>query len=120
MPQYQKPWRITANIPAVLKPHVLRRVIAEEYDGDAQYLLALILQDLICQLPHRVMPQLLQKPKRIVDAFVESLLENPLGVVDPRELGGWLEQKINELIAASKFSPTDLHIHKREDEQEQG
>ncbi len=90
MSQYLKPWRITANVPAVLKPHVLRRVISEEYDGDAQYLLALILQDLICQWPHRIMPQLLQKPRRIVDAFVESLLEHPLGVVDQRELGGWL------------------------------
>lgn len=112
MPPRFKPWRITANVPAALKPHVLRRVIAEEYDGDAQYLLALILQDLICQWPHRIMPQLLQKPRRIVDAFVESLLEHPLGVVDPRELGGWLEQKINQLIAASKFDASELRIHK--------
>jgi hypothetical protein len=120
MPQHKKPWRITANVPAILREHVMRRVLSEEYDSDAQYLLALIIQDLICQMPHRVMPQLLQKPKRIVDVFMESLFEHPLGVVDPRELGGWLEKKINELIATSKFPPIDLHIHKREDEQEQG
>jgi hypothetical protein len=119
MPQHQKPWRPSANIPAVLKQHVMRRVISEEYDGVSQYLLALVLMDLICQLQHQIMPQLLQKPPRIVDAFVDSLLEHPQGVVDPRELGGWLEKKINQLIKSSKFDPSELHIHKREEEDEQ-
>lgn len=108
----EKHWRITANVHAVLKPFVERRVVSEEYDGDAQYMLALILMDLICQMPHRIMPQLLQKPRRIVDAFIESLVEHPLGVVDPRELGGWLEKKVNQLIAESKFDPSELHIVK--------
>jgi hypothetical protein len=115
MPQNQKPWRPSANIPAVLKQHVMRRVISEEYDGVSQYLLALVLMDLICQLQHQIMPQLLQKPPRIVDAFVDSLLEHPLGVVDARELGGWLEKKINQLIATSKFDASELRITRPKD-----
>lgn len=67
----------------------------------AQYLLGLVLMDLICQFHNRIMPQLLQKPQRIIDAFVLSLVNHPQGVIDPRELGGWLEHRINELIEQS-------------------
>jgi hypothetical protein len=93
-----KPWRITANVPAVLKALIQKRVISEDYDSDAEYMLALILGDLICPIHHQLLPELLHKPRRVVDAFMERLATANVTGFDPRELGGWLEFRINELI----------------------
>lgn len=74
MPQKLKPWRITANIPATLRPIVKQLVYDYDYDTGAQYLLGLVLADLAGQPPHQVMPILLNKPKRFIDAFVDALV----------------------------------------------
>lgn len=91
-----KDFRVTVNVPDVLKPLVKQRVQEEHYSSDSAYFVGLLLFDLISRYRHKLTAQMMNEPPAMLDRIVTEIVRD--FDKTPRKTGDWLRIRLEELI----------------------